>query len=89
MLLLVHRNWIPARVKSSSVTDTQRDAFKKVLVREFMSSEESGEEVVDGEKRSVLLVKPLPWRASKLDRIFKQVDHKAKQNNPSNKPYLV
>ena len=41
------------------------------LAREFVSSEESGEGVVDGEKRSVLLVKPLPWRASKLDRIFK------------------
>ena len=74
------------------MTDAQKDALKKVLLREFMSSEESGEEVVDGEKRSVLLVKPLPWRASKLDRIFKQIDHKAnknKQNNPSNKPYLV
>ena len=44
------------------------------LVREFMSSEESGEGVVDGDKRAVLLVKPLPWRASKLDRIFKQTE---------------
>lgn len=44
-----------------------------------MSSEESGEECGDGktEKRSVLLIKPFPWRANRLNRIFKQLDRKA------------
>ena len=37
------------------MTDAQRDALKSVMVKEFMSSEESGEEVVDGERRAVIL----------------------------------
>ena len=67
-------------LKSSSVTDTHRDALKKIMVKEFISSEESGEEVVDGERRAILLVKPLSWRASRVERIFKQLDRKADKN---------
>lgn len=62
------------------MTDAQRYALKKVMVKEFVSSEESGEEIVDGERRAVFLVKPLPWRARRLDRIFQQLDRKACKN---------
>ena len=52
-----------------------------MVVREFISSEESGEEDIgNGEKRQVLLVKPLPWRSAKVDRFFNQLDHKAPKN---------
>ena len=41
----------------------------KIMTKDFMSSEESGEEELDdGEKRQVLLVKPLHWRALKVNR---------------------
>lgn len=51
----------------------------KLMIRDFMSSEESGEEMVDGERRAVIKVKPLPWRASRVDRIFKQLDSKGEK----------
>ena len=57
--------------------DTQKDALKKVMLRSFMSSEENGEDCINGEAaKSVLLVKSLPWRVAKLGRIFKQLDKK-------------
>jgi len=65
---------------SSSLTDTQINLWKKVLTKEFMSSEESEEEDAadhaDGNKRAVLAIKPLAWRAPKVDRFFKRLDHK-------------
>ena len=49
-------------LKTSSLKDAQQDLWKKVVVKEFISSEESGEEDLEnGGKRQVLLVKPLPW----------------------------
>ena len=48
----------------------------KVMIREFMSSEESGDEMIDGKRRAVIKVKPLPWRSSRIGRIFKRLDHK-------------
>jgi hypothetical protein len=49
------------------------------MLTAFMSSEESGEESVEGrnDERAVLLVKPLPWRSPRLTRILKQLDRKA------------
>ena len=65
-------------LKTNSLTDAQKDLWKKVVIKEFMSSEESGEEeIANGEKRQVLKIKPLRWRAAKVDRFFKQLDHKA------------
>ena len=64
-------------LKTSSLTDVQRDLLKKVMIKEFMSSEESGEDDEEGEKKSVIKVKPLPWRSSRIDRFFKQLDKKA------------
>ena len=34
----------------------------KVMIQEFMSSEESGDEIIDGKRRAVIKVKPLSWR---------------------------
>lgn len=45
--------------------------------KDFISSEESGEETINGEERQVICIKVLPWRAPKVDRFFKALDHKA------------
>ena len=68
-----------ALMTSTVISSAQRDALKKVMLAAFMSSEESGEEFIEGEtdKRAVLLVKPLPWRSPRLERILKQLDRKA------------
>ena len=67
-----------AFLKTGRLTDTQRDLWRKVLIKDFISSEESGEENVDGAaERQVMYVKTLPWRAPRVDRLFKTLDHKA------------
>ena len=38
------------------------------MTKNFMSSEESREELEDGEKRLILIVKPILWRSPKVDR---------------------
>ena len=53
-----------------SVSDAQRDALLKIRTKDFMSSEESGEEIVDGEKRAVIQVKPLPYKVIHLQCIL-------------------
>ena len=79
-------------LKATSIPETQRDLWMKIMSKEFMSSEESGEEMLEsGQKQSVLLVKSLKWRAPKVDRFFKQIDKKAtkiKASNLSNNLYL-
>ena len=45
----------------------------KVMIREFMPSEESGNEMIDGKRRAVIKVKALPWRSSRIGRIFKRL----------------
>lgn len=76
MVKLESRNAV--LLKTNSLTDAQKDLWKKVVIKEFMSSEESGEEeIANGEKRQVLKIKPMHWRAAKVDRFFKQLDHKA------------
>lgn len=45
----------------------------------FISSEESGEEEVDGDVRQFLFVKPLPWRDAKVNKFMKQMDEKLKK----------
>ena len=50
--------------------------WEKVLVLEMMSSEDSE---ID-EEEEVLMVHPLPWRASKVDAMFKRLDDGIKEN---------
>ena len=67
--------------KTAALTDNKRDMWKKITTKDFISSEESGEDIVgmgeNQEKRQVLYVKPLQWRAPKVGRFFKVLDHKA------------
>ena len=70
-----------AFLKTAALTDDKRDMWKKIMTKDFVSSEESGEDIVgvgeNQEKWQVLYVKPLQWRASKVGRFFKVLDHKA------------
>lgn len=68
-----------ALITSTATTAEMKESLKKVMLTSFMSSEESGEESVDGqsEKRAIILVKPLPWRSPRLSCILKQLDWKA------------
>ena len=52
------------------------EKWSKVLVSEFMSSEESGEE-------NDIIVKPLPWRASRVDSFFCSLDEETKNGKLS------
>ena len=45
-----------------------------------MSSEESGEEGDGEEVRRVMYVKVLPWRAAKVGRFLRKLDHKASKS---------
>ena len=38
------------------------------MTKDFMSSEESREELDDGEKRQILIVNPILWKSPKVDR---------------------
>ena len=67
-------------MQTTSLTEAQKDLWKKVVTKEFMSSEESGEENDGGEARPVIYVKVLPWRASKVGRFLRTLDHKATKN---------
>ena len=53
----------------------EKEKWKKVLVAEAMSSEES-----DDENEEVITVKPLPWRAEKVSSFFHRLDNKMKQS---------
>ena len=61
--------------------------WKKVLIKDFMSSEESTEENFDGDKRPAIAVKPIPWRAAKVDRFFRRLDTNKRQNTVSSRFY--
>ena len=50
--------------KTAEVADgSRREALMKVIMREFMLSEESGDEMIDDKRRAVIKVKPLPLRS--------------------------
>ena len=44
----------------------------------FISSEESGEELIDGKTNQVLYIKPLPWRKACVTKFLKIMDEKAR-----------
>ena len=45
-------------LKTSTLTDAQKDLWQKVVIKEFMSSEESDNEIIgDGELRQVIKIK--------------------------------
>ena len=64
-------------LKSSlSPKSEQKNLWKKVLIKEFMSSKESTKDF-DGKKRPALAVKPLHWRAPEINRFFKRLDQRS------------
>ena len=53
-----------------SFSEADRLKWKKILVTEFMSSDESGEE----DERAVFIVKKLPWRSERVSTFFQRLD---------------
>ena len=53
------------------MNDHQKSKFLAVLVPEFMSSAESGE---DSENEDTYTVRAIPWRSSRVDNFFDQLD---------------
>ena len=53
-----------------SYNDSDREKWKKVLVTQLMSSDESGNE----EDQAVFIVKELPWRSDKVTAFFEKLD---------------
>ncbi len=65
-------------MQSTSIPEEQKTIAQEILIKEFMSSENSDvEDMEDGTKRSILVIKPLPWRGEKANRYLKRLDSKA------------
>ena len=61
-----------------------REKWKKVLIMEFMSSEESANDDNDGDE--VQVVHPLPWRSTRVDAMFHDLDkHALSKKSPQSK----
>lgn len=58
----------------SCISETKKDRVKwqKMFIPELMSSEESG-----GEQAKYIVIRPLTWRASRVDKFFKSLDDAA------------
>ena len=72
-----------------SFSDADRIKWKKVLVTNFMSSDESGED--DGQP--VFIVKKLPWSSERVSNFFERLDaarssHKTEQASRQTKPRI-
>ena len=66
--------------RSKTTDEEKKTRWRKVLLKDFMSSEESGKETLeDGSERSVLYVRPLPWRSVQVSRGFHHLDEKVKK----------
>lgn len=68
-----------------SVSEEQRLNFGKVLSKGFISSEESGTEIIERNEQTILNIKPLLWRSAKVGRFFKKLDDKAAKTKKSRK----
>ena len=53
-----------------SYSDSDREKWRKVLVNQLMSSDESEYE----DDQAVFVVKELPWRSSKVTAFFEKLD---------------
>ena len=58
-----------AALNKAKLSDKDREKWEKVFIVDMMSSEESG-----SEEDSDIVVKPLPWRSSRVSRFFSQMD---------------
>ena len=76
-------------MSATAVKDDQRKIYNKILVKEFMSSEESALETIDGMNSPVLMVKTLSWRCERINRFLKKLDDRTKaKKNPSRQSKL-
>ena len=64
---------------TNALSSEQKARWRTVLVSSFVSSEESGQEEVEGEQTSFLFVKSLPWREAKLSKFMRQMDEKVRK----------
>ena len=55
----------------------KKEKWRKVIVQEMMSSDESG---VDEDGKAVIFVTNLPWRSGKVGRFFERLDIAHQQN---------
>ena len=58
-------------MKSNISNGEQKQLIKQILVKDFISSEKSDVDEVDGKERHVIVIKPLPWRGKKAGRVEK------------------
>ena len=59
------------------MTDEKRNRWKRVLTKEFMSSEDSGTEILeDGSERNIMFVRRLPWRSMEVTTGLHRLDDK-------------
>lgn len=61
--------------------EKDREKWNKVLVYEFMSSEESGED--DLEEKEYIVVKSLPWRSDRVNKFLESLDEKTNKDKSS------
>lgn len=62
---------------TTSLSAVQKAKWWEVLTSPtFISSEECGEELIDGKTNQILYVKPLPWRKACVTKLFKIMDEK-------------
>ncbi len=66
-----------AILAKSNVEVKVKEQLQEVLIKEFISSEESALETVDDACNSV---KPLPWRGPKAQRLMNRLDEKYSSN---------
>ncbi len=70
-----------ATLAKSNVEVKVKERLQEVLIKEFISSEESALETVDDDtERHVIIVKPLPWRGPKAQRLMTRLDEKYSRN---------
>ena len=63
-----------ATLAKVDIPEDRRTKWMEILVKSFMSTEESGsEELPDGTSRQVMYVKPLPWRHPKVNKFLGQL----------------
>lgn len=67
-------------MSSTSLTDSDKETLMKVLLVEFMLSEETASESGSGEdmmtRRKIFLSKPLEWRSTEVMTYFASLDRK-------------
>ena len=70
------------------VDEGRKATYKEVVIMSFMSSEESGEEVDENEEpKPVLYVHSLPWRSSKVNKLFSVLDSQIEKKKSKSNIY--